>query len=399
MKITSNTTYWPKKNAFDRSYPSLSSDLETDILIIGSGITGALIAYKLISEGKKVVLVDKRDVCNGSTAASTAMLQYEIDVPLHQLIRQRGLTCAVSSYKNCEKTIFNLKKIVNTLKSDCQFEFKKSIYFTSSKKDIDFLQKEFQTRKEHGFNVKWLEKKDIENIGFKGLAAIESESGAVMDPYRLAMDLLKFCHKKKMEIFDRTEIVKIDEKNDLLIAYTKEGQKITTNHIIHCTGYESTQNLEEKVVQLKSTYAIVSEAFETIPNVFKNHIYWDTSSPYLYFRGTKDGRILMGGGDADFKNSQKRDVLLPKKEKYLIKQFKKCFPDINFKTDYSWAGTFGETEDGLPYFGKPDLKKNEHYILGFGGNGITFSVLGMDVIVDSLHDKPNPLLDYYKFNR
>jgi glycine/D-amino acid oxidase-like deaminating enzyme len=213
------------------------------------------------------------------------------------------------------------------------------------------------------------------------------------------MDLLKFCHKKKMEIFDRTEIVKIDEKNDLLIAYTKEGQKITTNHIIHCTGYESTQNLEEKVVQLKSTYAIVSEAFETIPNVFKNHIYWDTSSPYLYFRGTKDGRILMGGGDADFKNSQKRDALLPKKEKYLIKQFKKCFPDINFKTDYSWAGTFGETEDGLPYFGKPDLKKNEHYILGFGGNGITFSVLGMDVIVDSLHDKPNPLLDYYKFNR
>jgi glycine/D-amino acid oxidase-like deaminating enzyme len=107
----------------------------------------------------------------------------------------------------------------------------------------------------------------------------------------------------------------------------------------------------------------------------------------------------MGGGDEDFKDPQKRDKLLPKKEQFLLKKFQKKFPKINFKIDYSWAGTFGETKDGLPYFGKPNPDNNEHYILGFGGNGITFSVIGMNSILASLENIKHPDLEYYKFGR
>ena len=107
----------------------------------------------------------------------------------------------------------------------------------------------------------------------------------------------------------------------------------------------------------------------------------------------------MGGGDRDFKNAKRRDALLPKKEKELTKSFKKCFPEIDFIADYSWAGTFGETKDGLPYFGKPKPEDNEHYILGFGGNGITFSVMGMEAVVHSINKTPHPYLEYYKFDR
>jgi glycine/D-amino acid oxidase-like deaminating enzyme len=139
--------------------------------------------------------------------------------------------------------------------------------------------------------------------------------------------------------------------------------------------------------------------FSTLPAGFKNTIFWDTANPYLYFRATADNRIIAGGGDEDFKDPKKRDTLLPKKEEYLAEQFHLKFPEIKFKIDYSWAGTFGETKDGLPYFGKPDPKKNEHYILGFGGNGITFSVLGMNSIMASLKNEKHPDLEYYKFGR
>ncbi|HJY13491.1 MAG TPA: FAD-binding oxidoreductase, partial [Flavobacterium sp.] len=131
----------------------------------------------------------------------------------------------------------------------------------------------------------------------------------------------------------------------------------------------------------------------------KNAIFWDTGSPYFYFRITEDNRIIMGGGDEEFKDPIKRDKLLPKKEQFLLRQFQKRFPDINFKIDYSWAGTFGETKDGLPYFGKPNPDKNEHYVLGFGGNGITFSVLGMNSILDSINNTKNMDLEYYRFGR
>ena len=399
MKLRSTESFWPLKHAMDNSYPSIESDIKTEILIIGGGITGALIAYELIKEGKKVVLVDRRDVCNGSTAASTALLQYEIDVPLHELIKLRGLNCAVDSYSNGKKAIFDLRKIIDDVKSDCQFEFKKSIYFCSLKKDLTFLRNEYNARKEHGFDVNWLERWDLEKFGLNALAAIESKTAAVMDPYRLAQDLFVYCKKNGLKIFDRTNIISTKNQKGKLIAYTENKFTITADHIVHCSGYESTETLKEKVVNLKSTYVIASESIPDLSSTFKNAIFWDTSRPYIYFRATPDNRIIMGGGDEDFKDPVKRDKLLPKKEKFLLNKFEKKFPKINFKIDYSWAGTFGETKDGLPYIGKPDEDINEHYILGFGGNGITFSVMGMNSILESINNKKHPDLEYYRFGR
>ncbi|WP_343614843.1 FAD-dependent oxidoreductase [Flavobacterium sp.] len=399
MKLRSTETFWPLISAMNISYPSIDSNVDTEILIIGGGITGALAAYKLINEGKKVVLVDRRDVCNGSTAASTALLQYEVDVPLHELIKLRGEKCAVDSFRNGKKAIFDIRQIIDEVKSNCGFEFKKSIYFTSYKKDIPFLKNEFKARKQHDFDVSWMNKYDLEKLGLKAIAAIESKTAAVMDPFRLANDILKYCQEKGMLIFDRTNVISIQTQKGKSVAHTENKFTITANHIIHCSGYESTETLEEKVVDLKSTYAVASESLEEIPEILKNAIIWDTSSPYFYYRTTADNRIIMGGGDEDFRDTNKRDKLIPKKESFLMRQFKRRFPDFNFKLDYSWAGTFGETKDGLPYFGKPNPKKNEHYILGFGGNGITFSVMGINSILDSINNKKNLDLEYYRFGR
>ena len=400
MDIRSNEPYWLIKNSLGTSYPSLQENINSPVVIIGGGITGALIAYKLVNEGYKVVMVERRDVFNGSSAASTAMLQYEIDEPLHLLIEKVGITNAVSSYKNCEKAIFDLEKIVKSINSDCEFRKKKSVYFTSRKSDMDFIRKEFEARKEHGFDVELLENNELQELGIQeGLLGIRSRSGAVMDPYELSKDLLSYCTEKGLRIFDRTEIVEFKSTEDGMELTTNSNFSIKTEHVIHCTGYESTKTLKEDVVKLKSTYAMASEAFKKIPPGFKDHIFWNTEEPYLYFRATADNRIIMGGGDENFKNAKGRDALLPKKEKALLKAFKKTFPEIDYIPDYSWAGTFGETKDGLPYLGKPDLQKNESYILGFGGNGITFSVMAMDCILPILKNEPHEFLEYYKFGR
>ena len=399
MDIRSNEPFWLIRNEFVESYPSLEEDISTDILIIGAGITGALIAYKLIKEGKNVIMVDRRDVCNGSSAASTAMLQYEIDVPLHELIEMRGEKPAVDSYKSCEKAIFDLKKLAEEIESVCHFEFKKSVYFSSSKSKRSMMEKEYQARKSNGFEVNWLDKQQLKNLGLKALFGIESVSGAVVDPYKLSNDLLKFCSEKGMKIYDRTEIAKIKKKKKKLVAHTSSGIKIEANHVIHCTGYESVHFTKKNPVDLKSTFASASEAFEELPHPFQTHIFWNTESPYLYFRATSDGRILVGGGDKDFNNGKIRDSLLNKKSKYLEKEFQKCFPSINFKTDYTWAGTFGETKDGLPYIGKPNQDKNEHFVLGYGGNGITYSVMAMDAIIPSMENRQHDFLNYYHFDR
>ena len=164
--------------------------------------------------------------------------------------------------------------------------------------------------------------------------------------------MLKLCAKKGATIFDCTKIKSIRQKGDKTYARTSEELSIQANQVIHCTGYESVNTVGKKIVNLKSTYALASESFEDLPTAFKNNIYWDTASPSLYLRSTSDNRVIIGGGDERFKNALARDALLKTKLDFLNKQFQKNFPAINFHPDYIWAGTFGETKDGLPYIGR-----------------------------------------------
>ena len=211
MNTRSNEPYWLIRNALQHSYPSLKEDLATENVIIGGGITGALIAYSLIRAGKKAILIDKRDIGSGSTAASTALLQYEIDIPLHELIEKRGLTCAIESYRKGEEAIKDLENLVEEIKSDCGFEFRKSVYFSTKRKDLKWLKKEYNCRKENGFAVKWLDKKDLAEIGLNARGAIQSETAAVIDAYKFTNDILKYCSEKGVRIYDRTEIKKINK--------------------------------------------------------------------------------------------------------------------------------------------------------------------------------------------
>src|SRR5689334_8874245 len=70
-----------------------------DVAIIGAGITGALLADRLTQAGLNVTLYDRRAPAYGSTAASTALLLYEIDVELKALIKLIGETNAVRAYQ------------------------------------------------------------------------------------------------------------------------------------------------------------------------------------------------------------------------------------------------------------------------------------------------------------
>jgi len=106
-----------------------------------------------------VVIVDRRHAGMGSTAASTSLLQYEIDKPLHQLIDLVGKKDALKSYRICRKAIFDIKKVCEQLKEPDLFALKLSFQFASFKKDVADLYKEYTLRKQAGFPVQWLDEK------------------------------------------------------------------------------------------------------------------------------------------------------------------------------------------------------------------------------------------------
>ena len=198
MKLKSSEPFWLVKNGIINSYPSLREELETEILIVGGGITGSLIAHQCIKDGYKTTLIDRREIGHGSTSATTSMLQYEIDIPLYQLKDQIGKKAAEESYWACYKSIDTLERIVKHIKSDCGFNKKESLYFAAFKKDVAGLKKEFEARKNIGMPVKWLEADEIDSqFQIKNsFGGILSEQGGSIDGFKLAHDILAYNHKK-----------------------------------------------------------------------------------------------------------------------------------------------------------------------------------------------------------
>jgi glycine/D-amino acid oxidase-like deaminating enzyme len=400
MDLRSDYPYWLLRHGIIHSYPSLRHDVTTGVAVIGGGISGALTAWHLQKAGFDVVLVDRRHIGMGSTVASTALLQYEIDTPLSKLVSKVGEENAVKSYLLCRQAIDDIEKICRTIDGPDIFKRKPSFQFASFKKDYPALRKEFMLRKKNGIALQWLEEKDVrEKFGFSKPAGLLSRDGAELDAYRLTHALLKKGIRNGLRVFDHTEITAIHHGKRNIELHTGNGNKIRSRKLVIACGYESQRYLPMQVQQLHSTYAIVSEPLPDKNYWYKNALIWETAEPYLYMRTTADQRILVGGKDIPFSDPVKRDKLLGVKTRALEKSFSALFPSVPFKTDFKWAGSFASTKDGLPYIGSVRQRPHTYFALGYGGNGITFSIIAAQIIRDLLKGKKNENAPIFSFDR
>lgn len=400
MNLTTGYPYWLINSGLVAAYPKLEHSIKTDVVIIGGGISGALAAYYITKAGLECKVVDGRSIGLGSTCASTSLLQYELDKPLSILAHQIGFRSAARAYVMCSEAIDTLQSISEKIKFKL-FEKQKSLFFAAYTKDRKLVETEFTFRKKAGFKVQLLDEKDIwQRFGFSAPAAILSLQGATTDAYMLTHALLQSIIKKGNEVFDRTLISKIEYKRNGVKLFTEKGHSITAKKIVNASGYEITEFVDKKIVKLNSTYALASEHIQSPVPVWKDKtLLWNSADPYLYMRLTKDNRVIIGGRDEEFYNTSKRDKLIKKKSSLLNKDFSKLFPEIELIPEFSWAGTFGSTKDALPYIGTYNKTPHTYYALGFGGNGITFSVIAAEIIRDMITGKKNKDALLYAFER
>jgi glycine/D-amino acid oxidase-like deaminating enzyme len=400
MNLKSGLPFWLIKDGLPYNYPQLTTSLTTNVVIVGGGISGALAAYYLLSSGVSCIVVDARTIGLGSTCASTSLLQYELDAPLITLSKQIGLKKAVTAYRLCRNAIFKLGEIADAIGFE-DFELRKSLYYAASGKTENLLKEEFKARKENGFAVEFMDEKEIKSCyGIKAPAAILSQDGGQTDAYLFTHALLQHGIKNGLKVFDRTSIVKISHERKGVTLKTVDGHRIAAKKIVYATGYESQAYIKKKIVSLHSTYVTSSERNDGADEFWmQNSLIWNTADPYLYMRVTKDKRIIVGGRDVPFANAKRRDRLLPRKTEQLVSDFKKIFPHLSFIPEFSWTGTFGATEDALPFIGSYPGLSHGYFALEFGGNGITFSLIAAAIITDLFHGKKNPDAAIFSFDR
>jgi glycine/D-amino acid oxidase-like deaminating enzyme len=401
VDLKSGYPFWPVNDGLLHVYPRLEGDAQCDVAVVGGGITGALVAHALTLAGFDTLVVDRRDIGWGSTAASTSLLQYEIDVSLVELTEKLGHDHASRAYLACRDAIDKLEALADALPNDVGFERKKSLYLATRKRDVKVLREELAARRAIGIHVDWMDDADIAaRFPFTRPAALLSHDGAQVDAYAFAHGLFAESAARGARIFDRTEVAHIEANDGGVVLETTDKCTVRAKHLVFASGFETRTFLKDDIAKLVSTFAIASEPIASLDAWGEGKcLIWEHARPYLYLRTTADQRVIIGGEDESFRNPERRDRLLPKKAERLAERFHELFPDTKFETAFSWAGTFGETEDGLAYIDSHPAWPCCFFALGYGGNGITYSALAAEIIRDALLGKPNAYADLFRFNR
>lgn len=370
-----------------------------DVAIVGAGVMGAMVAERLASEGARVALVDRRPPGHGSTAASTALVMWEMDTPLTHLAERIGRDEAMRRWQRVHQAVVRLKQRIDGEGLDGRATARPVVYLEGALLPGEDLEREGAMRDAAGLPSRWLGAGSVaERFGIAPCAALVSDDGFTVDPVRLTLALLaraRACGATASWPCDAAAIETVDRG----IVVSGDGFRILADRVILAPGYERARMFLPPAFSLLSSYAIAS-APGTAPLWGENAMIWQAADPYLYTRADAEGRIIAGGEDEDFSDALRRDALLPGKSGTIAGKLAAMTDSAPIGVERRWAATFGASPDGLPAIGPARNHERVWLASGFGGNGVSFASLAAEIIAGKFAGRPDPVaggFDPYRF--
>lgn len=373
----------------------LTEAVVVDVAIVGAGISGAFMAHQLARD-HAVAVLDRRPPLMGSTVASTAMLQWEIDLPLTTLADKIGMDKAKRAYLRSRSAVDDLKRIVADERIVCGLKDKASLYLAGDEHGHRALEAEALARTAIGLDSEYVGSAALRaRFGMERTGAILSQGSASGDPARLAAGLLRRAHVNGARIYSPVEVVQAASDPEGVTLLTDGGHALRAKAVVFCCGYEFPKGVPTPGAKVISTWALASRPRQRCPAWLRDTLVWEASDPYLYFRMGGDGRLIVGGEDEPSPTAHQDEAKLARKAATITAKLKRLLPELEFALDYSWAGAFGESATGLPSIAPvPDID-HAWAVMGFGGNGITYSVIASQIVAAAMRGKPDADADLY----
>jgi glycine/D-amino acid oxidase-like deaminating enzyme len=407
-------TYWLKGLQL-KEHPALEKNLQTEVCIIGAGITGVVTAYLLAKEGKRVVLIEKDKIGSDATHRTTAIMTEVIDTDPTDLIKIYGEEKSKKIYGSHRRAIDHAEEIIAIEKIDCDFMRCSNFIYINEEKHIKDLESEFEMIKKLEPQCR-LSRQPHE--GYKNFGYIEVPHQAKFHPMKYITALLEKAIAMGVEYYEKTEACELVRGNDLthssdlkrssgpraINVVTKNGAIINADWVIASThepfgqpaglffkkGMYVTYMFEMKIDQKNSLGRIVEGTYEDMENPYH---YWRVDSTHS---GAKNDTYIMLIGGED----HRADIPIDEHRNYnaLNEYVHNLLPGAAIKTVGKWHGPILEPLDGLAMIG-PYKEPNILYAFGFSGNGMTYSHIAASIFKDTVTGQASDMYELYKTSR
>lgn len=421
-------SYWINSEKNKEKYNKVEKNIETDICIIGGGITGISTAYYLTKENLKVTVLDMGKIGFQTTGNSTAKITSQHGLFYKYLKDSKGEDFARLYYDANEDAIKNIKKIVEKEKIQCDLECQSAYVLAANREEVQKVKDEVEVVRGFGGHAEYLEREDIDKnlLILNPLAAIRFKNQAQFNSYKYTIELAKICKNLGANIYENTKVVDVRDEKDYYYLETEDGYKIKAKYLVITTKYpiinipgfyfmkmyQSTSYgisipVKEKLfdgMYITSTNPKVSLRMAKVDNnIIKDVVDGNIEN---YAKQDKENRkrvkekqnskidneyVLIVVG-ADHKTGEKTD--LSNSYKKLENIAKQIYPQG--KVENYWNTEDCITLDKIPYIGKySNMWENAYVATGFNKWGITTSNIAANIITDMIIGRKNRYEDIF----
>jgi len=374
------------------SFKALDKDIEADVVVAGGGIAGITTAFLLSQEGKKVVLLEARELLNGTTGNTTAKLSAQHHLLYSKLVELYGENIAKLYFEANDHAISMIGSLAEAREINCDFERKDSYVFTQQEGIISALEKEAEAYQELSIDGGMIDGSPLNNEAMKSLLM---RNQAQFHPLKWLNGLLGEIEKSDAEIYEHTALTDVKTSNQGIVCQTDQDCIVTCKDLVIATHFPVYAENKFYVNNLspESSVAMAFKADKELPA----GMFISAEMPKWTMRDIKhDGEsyILVGGeshatGDGMSEEERYGRVAAYAKEHLGLEN-----------PIYRWSSLDFFTPDHIPFVGRLHEDTDHIYVMtGFSKWGLSNSTAGAGIIKDLIMENDNPYIAIYSPQR
>lgn len=409
-------SYWVDSTK-TTNYPKIEKNIETEVCIIGGGITGIATAYLLSKEAPEldVTILEADRMAMGVTANTTAKVTSQHGLLYNYLYNSFGENTAKGYLESNENAIRLIENIIKEENIECHFTKEDAYVYTCEEQNDKKIKDEVDTLNTIGFNAEYVKESISLDISvkqaipsfnaeyvtetplpFNVVSAVKFPNQAQFHPREYLLSLLEALEKNDVKLYENSKVVDIKHKNDYY-EISVNGHTVIAKYLVLATHYPIKNFPGMYFIKMyqESSYVI---GIETEQELFDG-IYISCDTPTTSFRNVvqSNGKKLLIVGGSGHKTGA-TDVNIEDSYINLENYIKTIYKDANVK--YRWMTEDCVSLDKIPYIGEfSNFLPNMYVATGYKKWGMTTSHVAARIITDKILGKKNPYEEIYTANR
>lgn len=385
--MSAHTPIWDEFKA-DSAHARLDADAETDVVVVGAGITGVTAALLLRREGKRVLLLERNRAASGDTGCTSAHLSTQLDDRYRDLARGLSRPELRTLAHAARRSIELIESLSRSCQLPCGFTRVPGYLFTEDARERDLLKEEAALLAELDFSTEYV---PFAPLPFDTAGAVRVDNQAIFQPRAHVLGLLRQALQEGVVLHENTDVASFAEGEPCLVQ-TAHGPTVRAREVV----FAAHAPLSRVALQTKlghfSSYVVAFPA----PAPVTSGIFSDTADPYNYLRTFEHrGQHFWVVGGQDHRTGLEKDTNQPYERLLAWVERRFGVKQVPFR----WSGQVMESVDGLPYIGRLPGAEHLWVATGFGGNGLTWGSLAAEIISDLMLGRGSAFSEIFAANR